>query len=110
MRRNVNFTQTFRFKCTDPERLVELAESWDELQAQGDLMGYMGAHILVDREHPGEYLMIAEFGVVDPDVSAAEEAMKNNDREETKEWAAELDKIVEGDIEWGHYDEIYRTG
>lgn len=108
--RNVNFTQTIRFRCTDPDRLVRLAAEWDALQAEDDLMGYMGSHILVDREHPGEYLMIAEFGVVDPDVSAAEEAMKNNDREQTKVWAAELEKIVDGEIQWGHYDEIYRTG
>jgi hypothetical protein len=107
---NVNFTQTIRFKCTDPEHLVELARTWDELQASGDLMGYMGAHILADRERPGEYLMIAEFGVVDPNVSAAEEAMKNNSREETQRWADELRKIVDGDLEWGNYDEIYRTG
>jgi hypothetical protein len=107
---NVNFCQTIRFKCKDPERLVQLATEWDRLQAEDDLMGYMGSHILVDRDRPGEYLMIAEFGVVDPDVPAAEEAMKNNEREQTKQWAAELVKIADGDIEWGHYDEIYRTG
>lgn len=110
MKRNVNFTQTISFQCTDPDMLVELAESWDRLQADMDVMGYMGSHILRDRERPGHFLMIAEFGVVDPDVSAAEEAMKNNDREVTNEWAEKLNAIVEGDIEWGHYDEIYRTG
>jgi hypothetical protein len=107
---NLNFSQTISFKCTDPDKLVELAASWDRLQAEGDVMGYMGSHILRDRENPGHYLMIAEFGVVDPNVPAAEEAMKNNEREETNEWAQKLLDIVEGDIEWGHYDEIYRTG
>jgi len=107
---NLNFTQTISFRCADPDRLVELAAGWDRLQAQGDVMGYMGSHILRDRERPGHYLMIAEFGVVDPDVPAVEEATKNNDREETKHWADELRKIVDGDIEWGNYDEVYRTG
>lgn len=108
--RNLNFTQTIRFRCTDPEKLVEMAAQWDQLQAEADLMGYMGSHILADRENPGLYLMIAEFGVVDPNISAAEEAMKNNDREQTQEWAAKLLEIVEGEIEWGNFDEIYRTG
>ena len=107
---NLNFTQTMRFRCKHPEQLIELAEGWDQLQAEADLMGYMGSHILRDRQDPGLYVMIAEFGVVDPNVSAAEEAMKNNDRAITKEWAEKLNAIVEGDIEWGHYDEVYRTG
>jgi hypothetical protein len=108
--KNLNFSQTIRFRCTDPEKLVQMAAEWDSLQAEMDLMGYMGSHILADRENPGLYLMIAEFGVVDPNVSAAEEAMKNNDREQTQEWAAKLLEIVEGEIEWGNFDEIYRTG
>jgi hypothetical protein len=108
--RNLNFSQTIRFRCKDPEKLVEMAAQWDQLQAEADLMGYMGSHILADRENPGLYLMIAEFGVVDPNISAAEEAMKNNDREQTQEWAAKLLEIVEGEIEWGNFDEIYRTG
>ncbi len=108
--KNLNFSQTIRFRCTDPEKLVQMAAEWDRLQADADLMGYMGSHILADRENPGLYLMIAEFGVVDPNVSAAEEAMKNNDREQTQEWAAKLLEIVEGTIEWGNFDEIYRTG
>jgi hypothetical protein len=110
VKRNVNFTQTISFRCTDPDTLVELAETWDRLQAEGDVMGYMGSHILRDRDDPGRFVMIAEFGVIDPDVPAADEAMKNNEREETNLWARRLQEIVEGDIDWGHYDEIYRTG
>jgi hypothetical protein len=110
VKRNVNFTQTISFRCTDPDTLVELAETWDRLQAEGDVMGYMGSHILRDRDDPGHFVMIAEFGVIDPDVPAADEAMKNNEREETNLWARRLQEIVEGDIDWGHYDEIYRTG
>jgi len=108
---NLNFTQIISFHCPQPERLVELAAAWDEMQAEADVMGYMGSHILADREDPGRYLLIAEFGVVDPDVSAAEEAMRNNDRPETQEWAAKLLEIVEGEPpEYHNYDEIYRTG
>ena len=53
-------------------------------------MGYMGTRLLADRESPVEYLIIADFGVVDPDVSAADEAARNNERPETQAWAARL--------------------
>jgi hypothetical protein len=107
---NVNFTQTISIHCTDPDKLVELSEAWDREQAKEDVMGYMGSHVLRDRENPGHYLIVAEFGVVDPDVSAAEEAQRNNEREQTQLWARMLGEIIEGEPEYHHYDEIYRTG
>jgi hypothetical protein len=107
---NVNFTQTISIRCTNPERLIELSEAWDREQAKADIMGYMGSHVLQDRENPGHYMIVAEFGVVDPDVSAAEEAMRNNEREQTQLWARMLSEIIEGEPEYHHYDEIYRTG
>jgi len=42
--------------------------------------------------------------------SAAEEAMRNNEREQTQLWARMLAEIIEGEPEYHHYDEIYRTG
>lgn len=61
------------------------------------------------RENPGLYQIIADFGVVDPTVSAADEAQRNNDRPETKAWAAQLRKLVTGEPEYHHFDELYRT-
>jgi hypothetical protein len=107
---NVNFTQTIKVQTQDPAALIELMTAWDLEQAQFDIMGYMGTHLLCDRENPGHYLIVAEFGVIDPDVSAAEEALKNNDRPETKAWAARLLELIDGEPEYHHYDEIYRTG
>jgi hypothetical protein len=107
---NVNFTQTISIRCTDPQKLVELSEAWDREQAKADIMGYMGSHVLQDRDDPGRYLIVAEFGVVDPDVPAAEEAQRNNERDQTKLWARMLTEIIEGEPEYHHYDEIYRTG
>jgi len=107
---NVNFTQTIKVQTKDPGALIELMTAWDHDQAQFDIMGYMGTHLLCDRENPGHYLIVAEFGVIDPDVSAAEEALKNNDRPETKAWAARLLELIDGEPEYHHYDEIYRTG
>ena len=107
---NVNFTQTIKVQTKDPAALIEMMTAWDREQAQFDIMGYMGTHLLCDRENPGHYLIVAEFGVIDPDVSAAEEALKNNDRPETKAWAARLLELIDGEPEYHHYDEIYRTG
>jgi hypothetical protein len=108
--KNLNFTQIISFRCTDPEAIVTLAAGWDRMQAEADIMGYMGSHVLADRDNPGQYLLVAEFGVVDPDVSAVEEAMRNNDRPETQEWADKLREVIEGEPVFRDYDEIYRTG
>jgi hypothetical protein len=107
---NVNFTQMISFRCHDPEGLVELARGWDQMHAESDIVGYMGSHVLADRETPGQYRLVAEFGVIDPAVSAAEEAERNNDRPETQEWLQKLLAIIEGEPVFHNYDEIYRTG
>jgi hypothetical protein len=107
---NLNFTQMISFRCDDPERLVELAAGWDHMNADADIMGYMGSHILSDREEPGRYLLIAEFGVIDPDVPAADEAARNDARPETEGWFAKLLDVIDGEPEFHNYDEIYRTG
>jgi hypothetical protein len=104
-----NFTQTMTFRCKDLARLLELVNAWDIQQANSEIMGYMGARLLVDRGDPERYVLIAEFGVIDPEVSAADEAFRNNERPETQAGAARLREIVVGEIEYREYDEIYRT-
>jgi len=106
---NRNFSQTISVRCDDPAMLVEMLEQWDLKQATADIMGYMGSRLLADRENAGHYVIIADFGVVDPDVSAADEAHRNNERPETKAWAARLLEVIEGPPEYHHYDELYRT-
>jgi hypothetical protein len=107
---NRNFSQSITVRCNDPEKLVEMLVEWDHEQATTDIMGFMGTRVLADREDPGLYVIIADFGIVDPDVSAAEEAERNNDRPETKAWAERLLQMVSGEPEYHHYDELYRTG
>jgi hypothetical protein len=97
-------------RCSDPAILLELIEGWDREQAMADIMGYMGTRVLADREIPGRYVIVADFGIVDPDVSAAEEAQRNNERPETQIWAARLRAVLEGEPEFHDYDELYRTG
>ena len=107
---NRNFSQTITVHCDDPAILLEMLEQWDREQAMADIMGYMGTRLLADREIPGRYVFVADFGIVDPEVSAVEEAKRNNDRPETQKWADRLRAVVEGEPEFHDYDELYRTG
>jgi hypothetical protein len=68
----LNFTQTVTFESDDVEEILRLAADWDRQQATLDVMGYIGMRVLADRSKPGRYVLIAYFGVVAPDVSAAE--------------------------------------
>ena len=100
--------QTMTVRCDDSEELVAIAVAWDRQQARADIMGYMGTRVLADRGDPGRYVVIVDFGVVDPEVPAFEEAARNNERRETQVTVARLRELV-GDIEYHDYDELYRT-
>jgi hypothetical protein len=104
-----NFSQMMTFRCDAPEQLVALSKEWDSLQADADVMGYMGLRILASRDDPGRYVMISDFGVVDPDVSPAQEAFINNERPQTQEFADRFRAVVQGEPEWQHFDEIYNS-
>jgi len=109
---NRNFTQSISVKCSDPakvEQLIELLREWDRNQAQADIMGYMGLRLLADRENPDEYLIVADFGVVDPDVPAAAEAARNNDRPETQESARRIRGLLDDEPVYRNYDWVYLT-
>jgi hypothetical protein len=106
---NRNFSQMITIRASDPAPIIELLAEWDVNQATSDIMGYMGTRVLADRENDGQYVIIADFGVVDPDVSAADEAARNNERPETREWAARLLALIDGEPEYHHFDELYRT-
>ena len=106
---NPNFSQTITVRCSDPAPIVAMLAEWDLNQATGEITGYMGTRMLADREKLGQYVIIADFGVVDPNVSAADEAARNNARPETREFAARLLEVIDGEPEYCHFDEIYRT-
>jgi hypothetical protein len=103
------FTQIVTFRSDQPETMVAYASEWDALQASQDVMGFMESRILADRDDPGRYVMIADFGAVHPDLSAAQEAFLNNERPQTQEFAERFRALAKGEPEWHHYDELYRT-
>ena len=106
----MKFTQGIRVRCDDPNHLLRLLVEWDEAQASTDVMGYIGTRLLADRDEPGRYLIVADFAEVDGDLTPAEEAERNNQREETERWAEKLRSLVDGEPDWSHYDELYHTG
>ncbi|HEY5664996.1 MAG TPA: hypothetical protein VIS05_13275 [Ilumatobacter sp.] len=106
----MRFAQEIRVRCNDPAALVELLAEWDRGQATTDVMGYIGTRLLADRDDPGCFVILAEFAEVDGDLTAADEAELNNQRERTRQWAAKLRELVDGEPLWIHFDELYRTG
>ncbi len=106
----MRFNQGMRVRCGSAENLVALLAEWDTLQSTTDVMGYIGTRLLADRDNPGQFIILAEFAEVDGDLSAADEAERNNHRIETQRWADKLRTLVDGEPEWIHYDELYRTG
>jgi hypothetical protein len=106
----MKFTQTIRVRSDQPDAIAELLAGWDRGQAAAPIMGYIGTRLLADRDEPGCYLIMAEFAQVDEDVSSATEAERNNLREETEQFAERLRSLADGEPDWVHYDEYYRTG
>jgi len=106
----MRFTQGMSVRCGDTDALVDLLAEWDQAHSTSEVVGYIGTRLLVDRDQPGCYMILADFAEVDGDLSPAEEAELNNQREETDRWVGKLRDLVEGEPEWNHYDEIYRTG
>jgi hypothetical protein len=106
----MRFSQGMSVRCGDPDALVKLLADWDAMQSTTDVMGYIGTRLLADRDNPGHFMILSEFAEVDGDLTAADEAERNNQREETERWAAQLRSLVEEEPQWIHFDELYRTG
>jgi Antibiotic biosynthesis monooxygenase len=106
----MKFQQAISFRSTEPGALVALLDEWDRAQASTEVMGYIGTRLLADRDDPGHYLIMAEFAEVDGDLSPAEEAERNNQREATRRWAEKLRALADDEPDWTHFDELYRTG
>ena len=106
----MRFTQAISFRSDNPDAIVELLTATDRDQASLDVMGYIGGTMLANRDDPGHFMLLADFAEVDGDLSAAEEADLNNRREETEKWAQAFRDLIDGEPEWIHFDQIYRTG
>ncbi len=106
----MRFTQGIKFKCSDPDAFIKLFRQYDAERASADVAGFIGGRLLADRDVPGQFLMIAEFAEVDGELTAAQEAERNNARNEAEGWLAKLLEVIDGEPEYFNYDELYRTG
>ncbi len=106
----MRFNQGIPVHCSDADALAQLLAEWDAGQASTEVMGHIGTRLLADRDQPGSLLILAESAEADGVLSPDAEAERNNQREETQRWAGKLRALVEGEPEWTHYDERYRTG
>ncbi len=106
----MRFAQGIRVQCSDGKALAQLLRDYDKNQSSLDVMGFIGTRLLENKDCPGEYLIMAEFAEVTGELSAEEEAKLNDQREETAQWAANLRALVNGEPEWIHYNELYKTG
>ena len=105
----LNFSQMITVQTSRLDELLDLMTEWDRNQATADIMGYMGTRVLADRESEGRYIIVADFGVVDPGVPAAEEAERNNNRPETHAMVARVIALLDAPPVYHNFDEVYRT-
>ena len=97
----MSFVQTITVHTKNQTALAEHLAAWHAEQC-GIAPGYQGARLLADCDRPEEFTIVASF-------ASGEEAAVNNDRPETHAWAARLLEVIEGEPDYRHYDELYRT-
>lgn len=94
------FTQIIDIAGADEQALHELVAEWDTGQA-GVAPGYLGARVLADDG--------SDRHLIEVDFATEEEARRNNDRPETKEWADRLQQLVAGEASYRDLRQVCTT-
>ena len=98
----MSFTQIIEIDgIRDEQQLRELVAGWDEEQA-GTAPGYLGSRVFAEEDAPGRYLVEVDF-------SSADEAKRNNDRDETARWAERLRDLADGEPNYRNLRRAYAT-
>lgn len=98
----MTFVQIIEVDAADIGAIDDLVDRWHREQA-GVAPGYRGARILADKDRPGTYLIEVEF-------SSEEEAAENNERDDTRRWAAALRGSIQGGPRYLNLTEVSSTG
>ena len=109
---NRNFTQTISVRCSDPaDRPTHRApaRSGTATRRTPTSWGTWASASSPTARRRARYLIVADFGVVDPDVPAADEAARNNQRPETQATAAAMRAVLDEDPVYRDYDWEYLT-
>jgi hypothetical protein len=96
------FVQIMEVETHNVGAVNDLVKRWHHDQG-GIAPGYRATRVLADRERANTYLIEVEF-------SSEDDAARNNDRAETKQWAAALREVVDGEPRYIDLTESYSTG
>ena len=96
------FVQLIEIEMPDVGAVNDLIKRWHEEQG-GIAPGYRATRVLANSDRPNTYVIEVEF-------SSEEDAAKNNDRVETKQWASSLRELVSREPRYTNLTESYSTG
>lgn len=95
------FTQIITVEGADEQQLHDHVAAWDADQA-GTAPGYLGSRVLADQDEPGRYFVEVDF-------ASEEEARRNDERDETEEWARGLGDIAQGGLGYRNLRQVCTT-
>lgn len=92
----MQFTQHVVFDAPDEAALERLLQEW-RVAGPNEGAGFLGGRLLRFRDKPGRYVLQADF-------DSWKSAEANNAREETQQWRARLDELIEGEAKFENLD------
>jgi hypothetical protein len=94
------FVQIIEFRTSKPDEITALMEDFRaKREADGDGPAPSRGITCADRDEPGRYFSIIEFG-------SYEEAMENSRRADTSEFAAKMMELCDGPGTFYNLDQI----
>ena len=92
------FVQIIEYRTSKPEEVAALNDEFRKTrEAQGEGTAPALAMACADRDEPGRYFAIVQFG-------SYEEAMENSDRADTSEYAAKMMELCDGPAKYYNLD------
>ncbi|GAB2647785.1 hypothetical protein [Kribbella swartbergensis] len=91
------FVQIIEYRTSKPEEVARLSEDFRSKSQGGDGPAPTRVTVCADRDESGRYFTIAEF-------ASYEEAMENNNRPETNEFAERMTELCDGPAKFYNLD------
>jgi quinol monooxygenase YgiN len=98
----MGFIQTIEVQAADGSALAEHLAAWHAEQ-HGIAPGYLGYRLLADRDRPGRFTILVDFG-------SAAEAKANDARPETAAWAGRLFELTTVTPSFANWDSLAESG
>jgi hypothetical protein len=92
------FVQIIEYRTSKPDEVAALTEDFQKRRtAEGDGPAPTRGMTCADRDNPGRYFTIVEFG-------SYEEAMENSNRPDTNDFAARMMELCDGPATYYNLD------